>query len=593
MPVANLKYLTTILAFNTVIVAVHNNVLFKMIALNEDLRKFAIPLKGSERFDYNKIETFIISVMRIKLSARDLEADISATSWEVFKNISRSLSAKMPNNPYLPKEIGWPTNELYSSDTLESLDEHRRIFLKSASDYLGRDANIVRLYCNDIMQLVNTNLGEKTITVSHVCSSLNSCANVARPFTPTQGQSLNRDEKMTSACTADRTCDVENALPLMTGLFYSKVSETATNYGCCQVRSSENVCENYAQSSKELKHEADVLVAYAYSHPEFWTIHWNSFFTDAISSNAHLDIKVAFSMMEEKKSDFEILRVACRILQFTKACDFYDIYKQYLVVKKSQQIRSNPTHVKDLRRNQQMNHAKLVELQKIKLDHLKILDTVTDLDDDLQVSIEGISTFFRQLAKFDQGIADADAAFISSELDKYNTTLMKVQDKLMDDFHEAMSYMMDVITSKLVRKIALLGMKMATNCNPIKLLFTGPNIVDIATLANEVADAGVDVSIASALIHSLTELADDSDTFANALPNSCRRSIALKSKSWQVRLIISTKMLMNSWNNIPPTHRRLIDRVWLETMLCGRPLKTLRAICCLLNLGLFPRFQRV
>ncbi len=134
----------------------------------------------------------------------------------------------------------------------------------------------------------------------------------------------------------------------------------------------------------------------------------------------------------------------------------------------------------------------------------------------LHASVEGISTFFAELATFDQGIADADAAFISGGLTKNTTTLEEVQNKLNNDISEAMDYMTVVLTSVLAEKVAILGITIATNCNPLKLIFAGPDLADIASKANEVANAATDLVKGVALINALTELASDTHEFANA-----------------------------------------------------------------------------
>lgn len=526
MPTAKALYLLSVLTCITFIPVVHcyNNNLLKMITEIEDLRIFTTDLKYGHRRFVDQTETFIEKIRSIKFLARYLEVGVPSTRWflEEQRRLSEGLRYKMP-----PSGNYAPQNRLYTSAALERLDHFRRIFLynfaRTGVYYRGAESK-----CHMLKLHANANLQGQTITVSHVCTSLHSCANVPKPYEIPQessgsgsdsnsgSNSQRDDEDLTRACTADNKCNVEKALPFMTGLFYSKVYEVASHFECCRMLSTENECESYARSLQEVKREADVLLAYAYSHPEFWNTHWSNFFIDAISSNAHLDIGVAVSLMEEKRYDFEILRVACKTLQFAEACIYEDIYKQYLIIEKSQQNRNNPTYVKDLRLHQHIDHAKLVELQKIKLQHIEILGSIRDLDENLEASISGISTYLGELAAYDQGIADADAAFISGELQKYTTTLSDVQEKLETDLHEAMSYMMAVQGARLGEKVGELALSIATNANPLRAIFTGPDLTEIASLANDVADAGANVAKAVALIASLTELADDSEKFADA-----------------------------------------------------------------------------
>ena len=320
----------------------------------------------------------------------------------------------------------------------------------------------------------------------------------------------------------------------MTGLFYSKVHEFASSFECCRDLSTEEECGRFARSYTELMDEADKLLAFAFIYPRYWKIFWDNFFFDAISSNAHLRIDVAVSVMEERQKDFEFLRPVCKTLQFAEACTYVYNYKQYIVVRRKQQNHNNPLYVKDLTLYRHMDHRKLIELQQIKINQVEILGTVRELDENLLASVEGLSAFFGDLSRFDQGIADADAAFISGELQKYTASLNGVEEKLEKDLHEAMSHMMAVLSARLAEKITVLGMKIATNCNPLKLLFTGPDIADIAALANEVADAGADLAKGIALIAPLTELASDSENFANAFIGNSEQLSSVESLKNQI-----------------------------------------------------------
>jgi hypothetical protein len=143
----------------------------------------------------------------------------------------------------------------------------------------------------------------------------------------------------------------------------------------------------------------------------------------------------------------------------------------------------------------------MIELQKDNLNHLNLLSTIKDLDENLQASFSGISQYFEGLARFDEGIAAADVAFIQGELDKYTTSLATVETKLEGDMRKAMNFMIGVLTANLAEHIAAtLAILIATNCNPLKLIFNGPDLKDIAEKAAEIANAGAKFTKGIALI---------------------------------------------------------------------------------------------
>ncbi len=97
------------------------------------------------------------------------------------------------------------------------------------------------------------------------------------------------------------------------------------------------------------------------------------------------------------------------------------------------------------------------------------------------------------------------------------TTFFLAQSDLQrSSWRSSMDYMTVVLTSVLAEKVAILGITIATNCNPLKLIFAGPDLADIASKANEVANAATDLVKGVALINALTELASDTHEFANA-----------------------------------------------------------------------------
>ncbi|KAK3737506.1 hypothetical protein QZH41_001648 [Actinostola sp. cb2023] len=122
----------------------------------------------------------------------------------------------------------------------------------------------------------------------------------------------------------------------------------------------------------------------------------------------------------------------------------------------------------------------------------------------------------RGIAKYDEGIAEADILFIKGELDKYEAGLTTIETQIKDDIHEIMKKMIGMLAANLGEAIALLAVKIAENSNPLKLIFNGPDLRDVLELSGKVADATTDVVKGSALLLALDGLAQDSLKIAEA-----------------------------------------------------------------------------
>ncbi|KAK3751018.1 hypothetical protein QZH41_020174 [Actinostola sp. cb2023] len=177
----------------------------------------------------------------------------------------------------------------------------------------------------------------------------------------------------------------------------------------------------------------------------------------------------------------------------------------------------------------------MITLQKQNLQHLELLGSIKKLDDNLQASVSGISTFFKGLAKFDQGIASADAAFLKDSLDKYSTTLATVETKLTKDIKEAMTLMEAVLAANLAEEIAKLAALVATNSNPLKLLFAGPDVMDGMEQSGKVANAAAELAHGIALFVALDELTEDSLQLRRAFGSNTEQISTLQSVVDKIR----------------------------------------------------------
>ncbi|KAK3739894.1 hypothetical protein QZH41_020376 [Actinostola sp. cb2023] len=244
-------------------------------------------------------------------------------------------------------------------------------------------------------------------------------------------------ESSISVCTVENQCDVKKALPMMTGIFWYQINEMIFQRLCPQNCQGEE-CDYLGTFHKFLE-DADRLISYAASLPSYWGMTWTTFYNDAVSGSAFTKLDVALIMVEEKEEALEISKKQCDLINLVAACPHDNFYQQYKLVKKIQRNQNIDIKVKDLREHSHIDYEKMVTLQKENLQHFELLGRINQLDDNMQASVSGISTFFEGLAKFDQGIASADAAFLKDSLDKYTTTLATVETKLTKDIKEAMT----------------------------------------------------------------------------------------------------------------------------------------------------------
>ncbi|KAK3748545.1 hypothetical protein QZH41_001373 [Actinostola sp. cb2023] len=285
--------------------------------------------------------------------------------------------------------------------------------------------------------------------------------------------------------------------------------------------------------------DSESLIMYAKSLPSYWAETWKTFFFfDAVTVQAFTNTRVTLSMVKEKASDFEFAAKQCSVIKSPKACSNSALLEQYKLLKDMQYNKNKDVKLKDLRKHSQMDYAQMMKLQKDNLQQLQLLGGIKKLDDNLQASVSGISKYFEGLAKFDQGIATADAGFLKGELDKYETSLKTVESKLKKDINEAMRLMGAVLAANLLMEIAKLVALVATNSNPLKLIFAGPDISDIMDQTGKVADATSNLVKGAALIVALDDLTQHSLKLraafgANTIQITSLQSIANKIRNGQ------------------------------------------------------------
>ena len=94
------------------------------------------------------------------------------------------------------------------------------------------------------------------------------------------------------------------------------------------------------------------------------------------------------------------------------------------------------------------------------------------VDENLETSVAGISDYFKTLAKFDQGIAQADVGYIDGKLAEFRRKTTSVQNDLESEMKKLMGIVETALVMKLISELTRLAMVIAENSNPIKVGFS-------------------------------------------------------------------------------------------------------------------------
>lgn len=91
-----------------------------------------------------------------------------------------------------------------------------------------------------------------------------------------------------------------------------------------------------------------------------------------------------------------------------------------------------------------------------------------------------------------------------------------VQAKIQNDIKDGMKYMLSILGANLYEEMYKLAVSILTNSNPLKLIFTGPDVVDVMDRAGAIANAASNLIKGSALFMALTSLSQDTSNLASA-----------------------------------------------------------------------------
>ena len=155
---------------------------------------------------------------------------------------------------------------------------------------------------------------------------------------------------------------------------------------------------------------------------------------------------------------------------------FLTIRPHYLLLKKMREQRLQPGHLgftRDLTLHENVDHAKLIGLKQDTIKHAELLSAINQLDSNLQVHIQGISSYFKGISQYEKGIANADKDFINGKLTSFETEFTRLQEKVRTDLNDTMIAMETLLGIELAEETVALGTKIAAEANPLKAIFSG------------------------------------------------------------------------------------------------------------------------
>ena len=140
-----------------------------------------------------------------------------------------------------------------------------------------------------------------------------------------------------------------------------------------------------------------------------------------------------------------------------------------------------------------------IDAQTQTLQHIELLGNIRNLDENLQIAVKGISGYFKGLAEYDQGIAQADVTFLKDKLKEFDNRAGTLSRKLEKDVQGAMKALITAQALQVAEESLILGLKIAENSNPLKVIFGGVEAGDICEqtvgVARAIAEAGKGVAL--------------------------------------------------------------------------------------------------
>ena len=138
----------------------------------------------------------------------------------------------------------------------------------------------------------------------------------------------------------------------------------------------------------------------------------------------------------------------------------------------------------------------------------------------VQSGFDGLKKHFQQEASFDKSIAKADIAFINAEITKYTKSLEYLTRRVFELVGYILKNTMGAVIGDAAEKLVHLLVVIASAFNPLKWLFDGGSVVEIAEAAAELAQAAAKVVLSVTFMTAWSNLLYLSSHFATALADN-------------------------------------------------------------------------
>ena len=358
-----------------------------------------------------------------------------------------------------------------------------------------------------------------------ICDNVNKCsgASTPHPYGDEDGTSTKK------ACTAEgNKCNVEKAIPMMGALLWYKMSAFIARSFCRNSLSkpSKSVLQTELQDVEKM---VNLISAFGS------TLYWRDFFLEAAKRKAYSNLDTAMTMVKERENLVAATPLACEKLKSEDSCDIQSIHRVYQSLKKIKKERLSPSPTRNLRLQSKVDHSKVLELKTRTLDKIQLLAKIDSLDQNLRTAVEGISSYFEGLAKYDMRIASADVTFLKDKLKEFDAQATKLTKKVEDDIKAITAALVTAQAIQVAEETVLLGLKIAENLNPLKVFFGGVEAGDIYEQTVEVARAAQELVRGSALMAGLHGVYADTATLykdfidnANQIKNLDKMVTAIK-----------------------------------------------------------------
>lgn len=414
----------------------------------------------------------------------------------------------------------------FQSQTLESayttkglgliLKTMKTSLSSSPGSFTGKDLPLSQM-CAHVQGQKNEYATDK------ICRNIKMCSGNENP-NPYDASGGNNVQE---ACEEEtNACKVTVAVRMMGALLWYKVSDFIAL----------GFCYNYlsTSSSSELKpvihaEREDVYRMTSLISAYISTLNnWREFFDKAASQRAFSNLAPAMKLVEEREKSFKWASLACDKLEADDMCTVGDIFGYYESLKKIKKDRKTPPQTRNLRYHSRVDHAKMLELKRNALQHINLLGNIQQLDHNVGTLAEGMSGYMFGLAKYDEGIANQDEAFLSGKLKEFETKSSRLSKKVQQDTKDIMIAANVALSAQLVEEIAILAAKIANHVNPLKVIFTGVELADIYEQTGEVARAVQELAHGVALFATFHKVYEDMYKLADSFKNNTEQIAGLQ-----------------------------------------------------------------